>query len=456
MTPETTRAPSALLGLIAALLLVAAPVKAQTTLRGDLPRGAELGFRTASEDGRLLVRDVAPGSPAARAGLAEGDAITAVADRGFERPYVGRDLLRRLDGDVEAVLTVQRGGVAREIRFTPPPRPLEEVEGLEIVYDHLETPDGARLRTLATRPAGTNGPLPAVFFVQWVSCDTVELGGSAVSQVMQGLAERSGMVFLRVERSASGDSEGPGCHELDYDTELAHYRFALDTLVGHPWVDRHRVVVWGESLGSTFAPQLAVGREVAGVVMVGGGAQTYIERMIQFDRIGFERGGLDPREIQERMLQHIRFHVLYLLDGEDPDAIARRHPELAGVWDRIRGTGDGVHYGRPYAYHRQAAGKDLLEAWLEVEAPVLVLYGEYDQFEYAHGHELVARMVNRLRPGSARYVGLPRTGHSFRAYPSAEDAAAWSLGQPVPELVLQPILEWLRDEVGIESVRLQP
>jgi hypothetical protein len=42
----------------------------------------------------------------------------------------------------------------------------------------------------------------------------------------------------------------------------------------------------------------------------------------------------------------------------------------------MRGTGDGVHHGRPYAYHRQLARRDLLGAWADLAAPVLVLHAE--------------------------------------------------------------------------------
>ena len=91
--------------------------------------------------------------------------------------------------------------------------------------------------------------------------------------------------MVRVDRAGSGDSEGPACHELDYDTELAHYRSALDaTLARHDWLYRDRVVVYGSSLGATLAPLVSQGRKVAGVMVQGGGAVTYLERLIAFDK----------------------------------------------------------------------------------------------------------------------------------------------------------------------------
>ena len=446
------------IGLLLLALAGAGPARPQPPsaprVEGDLARAALLGFRVAEVDGGLVVRRLDPASPAALAGLRDGDRIEAVLGRPVDAPHIGEDLLRRLDGGVPAELRVSRAGGAATVRFTPAPQPLETLAGVEQLYGVLATRDGARLRTLLTRPAGATSPLPAVFVTQWVSCDSIEVHDqSGTSTLLRALAERSGMATIRVERSTGGDSEGPGCHELDYDTEVAHYRHALAELSRHPWVDPARVVVLGLSLGSTTAPLVAEGFPVAGVAVTGAGAATYYERMLAFDRLAFERQG-DPRELHARLLAHARFHQAYLLDGEDPRAIAERRPELAGVWGAMRGTGDGTHYGRPYDWHRQAARRDFLSAWAALRAPVLVLYAEYDQFEPAAGHRLIVETRNRLQPGSAQYVELPRMGHDFAVYPTPEDAMRWERGAPAAELVVEPILAWLRAR-GLASAPIE-
>lgn len=440
---------------LALALVTPLPGAAQPRVEGDLPRAAALGFRTSERDGALVVSRLEASSPAALAGLRDGDRLEIIQADPVAAPHLGEDLLRRLDGDTPVELQVSRDGSTPTIRFTPPPHPLESLANVEEIYGVLATSDGARLRTLLTRPADATAPLPAVFVTQWVSCDTIEVHDqSGTSVLLRALAERSGMATIRVERAASGDSEGPGCHELDYDTEVAHYRHALRELGRHPWIDPERIVVLGLSLGSTVAPLVAEGHPVAGVVVTGAGATTYFERMLAFDRLAFERLG-DPREVQERVLAHARFHQAYLLEGEDPRAIAERQPDLAGVWAAIRGSGDGVHYGRPYDWHRQAARRDFLAAWATLRAPVLVLYAEYDQFEPAAGHRLVVDTRNRLQPGSAQYVELPRMGHDFAVYPTPEDAMRWERGVPAPELVVEPILTWLRAR-GLATPSVHP
>jgi pimeloyl-ACP methyl ester carboxylesterase len=325
-------------------------------------------------------------------------------------------------------------------------RALQAPAGLETEYGQVRTSDGLRLRTILTRPAGTRSRLPSIFLTQWVSCGSLDFAADRPG-LLRDLAQQSGIVLIRVERSGTGDSEGPPCSALDYDTELRHYREAFDQIARHRWVDPDRILLFGSSLGATTAPLLAEGRKVAGIAVQGGGALTYLERMIQFDRIFLERSGkYGPEQIHEEMLRRIQFHTLYLLGRKAPEQIGRERPDLAGVWQNIRGAAEAPpHYGRPYAWHWQAASQDFLEAWSRVQSPVLVIYGEYDQFETRHGHELIVRTLNRLRPGSARFVEVPRADHDLELYASPEDAYLYRGAEVRRELLLQPLLSWARE-----------
>ena len=438
--------------------IFSAAVNATSTISGDLPRQADLGFRVSTDAGRLDVASVVEGSPAARAGLAASDEIVAINAVGFAKPYHGEAALERLDGGRPLSLTLRRGAATRSVKFTPPPRPLEDLPGVDSFYDVVNLPGEVRLRTIVTRPTGRAGRLPVIMFTQWVSCGTLEFTRGGLSrEILKVLAQRSGAALVRVERAGTGDSEGPACHELDYDTEVAHYRQALDaTLARYDWLDRDRLVVYGSSLGATVAPLVAQGRPLRGVIVQGGGAVTYLERMINFDRQQLERTGVPAAEIQARMLRQIPFHVEYLLRGRDPDEIAKDSADMATARAAIRGLGDGEHYGRPYDWHRQAAKRNFLQAWTAIDAPVLVIYGEFDQFEGRHGHELIADAVNRAHPGRATFLEIPRMDHEGDIYDNVDDAYVWEhkiSGPPVDAAQLQtgPMLRWLRDVAGFAA-----
>lgn len=326
---------------------------------------------------------------------------------------------------------------------------LEALPGLETEFGAVTTSENVRLRTILTRPTGARTRLPAIFLTQAVSCGSLELPADRTTMLGE-LARRSGMVLIRVERAGTGDSEGPACSALDYDTEVRHYREAFDRLGRHAWVDRDRMFLYGSSLGSTTAPLVAQGKKVAGIAVQGGGALTYLERMIIFDRLYLERSGkYAPEAIHDEMIRRIAFHQEYLLGRKTPEQVVAARPELKGVWESIRGGAEAPpHYGRPYAWHWQAADKNFLAAWAKVEAPVLVAYAAYDQFEPRASHKVIVDTVNRLRPGTARLVPLQGMDHSLVRYPDEFAAYADQGGESGREELLVPLLAWLKENAA--------
>ena len=326
-------------------------------------------------------------------------------------------------------------------------KPLEQLPGVDSHYGVLVTADGLRLRTITTRPSGTSGRLPGIYFVQWLSCDGTEQDPQATdgwSGMLQGVIRRSGMVFRRTEKAGTGDSEGD-CSRLDYDTDLAHHRQSFAAFLNSPGVDPQKVFVFGASMGANMAPLVAEGHDVAGIIVWGGGARTWFERMLGFDRRAMELGDMAPGAMHEAMKRHAAFHTEYLVRQRGPEAVAESHPELAGVWGNIIGTGGDSHYGRPLAFHHQAQAQNWPAAWDRIRSPVLVLYGEYDWFEDVAGHALVADIVNRNAPGSARLVVFDGMDHHFSVFPDARSAFRDEGGEPRPEPVVREILGFLQE-----------
>ena len=329
-------------------------------------------------------------------------------------------------------------------------RPLEQIPGVQSHYGMAATPDGAKLRTIITTPDGASEALHPILFTQWVSCGSIEYREGGSRGILGKLAQGSGLALVRVERSSDGDSQGPACDELDYDTEVAHYIHAFEQLLRDPRIDASKVYLYGSSLGSTTAPLVAKalqdkGYDIAGVAVQGGGAETYLERMITFDRLYLERRPEEvaPQDIHDEMNRRIKFHYEYLINDRRPDDIAADDEDMALARAGIRGMEDGAHYGRPYAWHQQAAKKNFLAAWAELDAPVLVIYNEFDQFEGQYGHQVIADMVNRLRPGTATFVVQENVGHSNSRFATVEDAYVWRDGEPAWEQTADAILGWL-------------
>jgi dienelactone hydrolase len=324
----------------------------------------------------------------------------------------------------------------------------EPLAGIETQFGELKTGDGYRLRTIITRPAGTTRRLPAVYFVAWLSCDSVELGKNVDGwgQMMRAIVQETGMVVVRVDKAGVGDSEGGPCSSLDYETELKHYRAGLTALYAHPWVDRDRVMVYGASMGANLAPLVAAGHKVRALAVWGGGAQSWFERQLGFERRALELGGKSGDVVDTRMRLLSRFYAAYLLDGIAPADIARRDAALGAAWSNVTGSEGATQFGRPVAFHQQAQRQAWAKAWAAIDAPVLALFGEYDWYESADGVRLIARVVNARRPGAAQARIVRGLDHHFMRYASAEDAFGDRGGQVGAAAVTSVLVPWLKQQ----------
>lgn len=335
-------------------------------------------------------------------------------------------------------------------------RPLESIDGVTSHYGMVETSDGAKLRTIIAAPENADGPLHPILFTQWVSCGSIEYReGSPSRELLAALARETGMALVRVERSPDGDSVGPACNELDYDTEVAHYIEAFDTLLQGDRVDASKVYLYGSSLGSTTAPLVAKalqdnGYDIAGIAVQGGGAETYLERMITFDRIYLERrpDDVNPADIHDEMVNRIRFQYEYLINDRHPDEIAGDSDAMASVRADTRGLGEDNQYGRPFAWHQQAAKQNFLAAWAAIDAPVLVIFNAFDQFEAQYGADVIVNAVNQLRPGSATLVVRDNIGHSDDRFETILDAYADEGGETTWREKADLLVEWYRAQAA--------
>ena len=330
-------------------------------------------------------------------------------------------------------------------------RPFESHPGLETIPGTLRVKDGTRLRTIVTRPSGSRQRLPGLLFVQWLSCDSIELPESADdgwSRMLKRVARESGLVFMRTEKRGVGDSEGT-CSTLDYLTELSDHRDALAHLARSEFVDPRRVVVFGASMGGNFAPLVAADQRVAGVITWGGGARTWFERMLAFERNRRELTDAPTEQINREMKEVAAFLDEYLIAGKSPRQIAAENPALGEAWSkRILGTEGDLHYGRPVAFHQQAQQQDWAAAWARVDAPALTLFGEYDWYEDAAGSQLAARIAARKHGARTRFKLIPKTDHHFVRYERVEDAVKSAGGKVSEGPAVEEILGWLKSTLS--------
>jgi pimeloyl-ACP methyl ester carboxylesterase len=430
--------------------LLASAVAAEGVSDGSLPRSASQPFATerASEAEPLLrVKDLQPSSAAAAAGLRAGDVILAIDGETYDSPARGRRLLEQGRGGRPIALEVRRDGSNLRVRYVAPAAALEDIGGVTSRYGSIAIDDGLKLRTIVTRPLGASGRLPVIYFVQWLSCDSIEYPLNPEDHgwqtMLQLLASNSGVMLARTDKAGAGDSGGD-CAELDYDTELTHHRAALAQLRADRDVDPERIVLFGASMGGNMAALLAAETKPAGLVIWGTAIKSWFEHLVEFNRRHLELSGRNPAEIAGVVSRQVAFLTEFLIHGKSPAEIAAADPALGAVWKEIRGSAGTRLYGRPYRFHQQAQAHDWVGAIATFGGPTLVLYGEFDWYEELDDHQLIARLIGRSRPGAARLIVVPNMDHHFSIYPSLEAAYRREGGLVAPQQPVLEIVHWVR------------
>ena len=85
-------------------------------------------------------------------------------------------------------------------------RPREHFQNATAVYDWVRDSQGTKLRTIATGPNNRAAKVPVIFFVGWLSCDSVEYTRGetdAFGAIFWRLIEMSGYATLRMDASKS-------------------------------------------------------------------------------------------------------------------------------------------------------------------------------------------------------------------------------------------------------------
>jgi len=276
----------------------------------------------------------------------------------------------------------------------------EHFQRVEVIYGRV----GRGLRTFVTKPREARGRVPVIFFVGWLSCDSMEYPGGdtdGFGAFMRRLIDQPGFATLRMDKPGVGESEGD-CARADLDAELAGWRAAFDSLSTYDFVDTSKIFVVGISNGGGFSPLAVRGKPVLGYVAVGSWGRTWYEHMLEQERGNLERAKKSPAEVNSGVKALASFYDLYLVQGLTPGAVLARHPEWKQYWSD---ASDG-QYGRPAAFYQQLQALNLGAVWQDISAPVLSVRGGDDVIMTRADAETLARIAR-----NGRYVEVPGMTH---------------------------------------------
>ncbi len=259
-----------------------------------------------------------------------------------------------------AALTALTSFLAAQTLRPEPKR--EHFHNAEVLYGWAHDSQGERLRTFITRPNNATGKVPAIFFVGWLSCDTMEYPDAETHDgfgiLLRRLIEQSGYATVRMDKPGVGESQGD-CSKTDFTAELSGYQSAFDEMVKYDFIDPAKIFVVGLSNGGGTAPLVPRQHPVRGYIAASSWGRTWYEHMLEMERRRLTEQGKSPAEINSAVKAFVEFYTLYLIKGMTPGQVIAQHPEWKSLW---YDAPDG-QYGRPAAFYQQLQALNLGEAW---------------------------------------------------------------------------------------------
>ncbi|MEZ4944405.1 MAG: PDZ domain-containing protein [Cyclobacteriaceae bacterium] len=428
------------------LLLFFTGLDAQTN---TLKRRAQLdfGIRKLPDTNGAKITRVSESSSAYKAGLRKDDIVLTINSRSISDGNELYTITQSFRGGEPITLKIIR---ARQkdpivISFTPPSAPFESYASLDLEAVALTNSTGDALRAFITKPKKSKGKLPAILFVSWLSCSSVETPDrdDSWTKMLREVAEKSGFLMMRVEKPGVGDSNGPACTDCDLLTELDSYQAAWRHLKQRPDVDTTKIIVFGASLGGTLTSIVGKNEPVKAYVSAVSVYKTWLEHMIELERRRLFYSGKSQSEINQLMPGFIEFHTEYMIYKKTPQQIALEKPHLASLW-----YDDPEHqYGRPAQFYMQVQDFNFMNTWSETKAPVLVVAGEYDWIMTLEDSQLLTTMINQKTPGRATLQIAKGMDHHWSVYPSPQDAFDETNGVYAQKTVTE-MIQWMKDVVS--------
>jgi pimeloyl-ACP methyl ester carboxylesterase len=291
-------------------------------------------------------------------------------------------------------------------------RPREHFQNADVVYDWVTNSRKDKLRTFISHPRNARFKVPVLFFVGWLSCDSVESPQGETdgfSALLLRLIDQPDYATVRTEKPGVGESQGTPCDKADFQGELEGYQAAFESMSKYEFLDPDRAIVIGLSNGGGFAPLVAKRHAVRGFVAAGSWGRTWYEHMLENERVRLTTEGKSAAELNDAMKAFAEFYDLYLIQGETPGQILSQHAQWRNLWY----DAPGGQYGRPAAFYQQLQALNLGEVWQNVVAPVLVIRGSKDTVMSRADSSAIAETVNRVHPGKARYLEMEGMTHGF-------------------------------------------
>ena len=413
----------------------------------ELPRRASWEASFAAHPGvGIRIKTLENDTPLAIAGAKVDDLVIAVNGVVMSHGYHWDDATGNLVADIPLTLKIRRANQTFVIKPVFNPQKRESYTHLQVEYGQVENDFGILQRTILTYPnayqKGQGKSAPAIFMLQGLSCSSIEvLTGrrSNYKKLLSEIVQNSDMFVMRVEKPGMGDSQGL-CSQTDFSQELNGYERALETLLADPRVDRSRVIVYGNSMGSAIAPYLVNKYSLNGLISDGAFFRTWFEHMLEIERRIKQMQGLTESQITEQ-IKHAYLPLYYgmLVEKRSYADIIQSTPLLA----TYNYHSDHHMYGRPMSYYHQVQDFDFAGQWQQVKVPTRIRHGKNDWIMSESDNHMIVDSMKRAGNNDVELYLYPRLDHWSTLHQTAKDSFEGKPGEWEPKIATQ-IVDWAK------------
>jgi pimeloyl-ACP methyl ester carboxylesterase len=295
-------------------------------------------------------------------------------------------------------------------------------EEIKVSYGEFKF-ENTLIRTITKTPLKLKSK-GVVYFIQGISCYSVDnLNPQDPTKLAIDAFVKLGYTVFTAEKLGMGDSYYHcACNEIGFKKELEVFTEGYKHLINR--FPNQKIILFGHSLGGITAPLIAQKFKTNAVIVYGTGLKPWSDYLLDAYLVQSRYYQTDLAN-QRDTLEKVKFTLYKLFYETKTKDFAITDPLAKLASQAILNYNPQSGYfaaERTLQFHQEINEHNLAKAWKNTNTKVLAIYGESDiAANNKYDTEEIARYINELRPGTAQFMFVPKTNHTFQKIGTMQD-----------------------------------
>lgn len=370
-----------------------------------------------------VVRLIVPGSNAEILKILPNDIITKINNEDIKSATELIQYAQKLKQGEYVEITITRKNKPLKLRGELVGKPYEiGNDEIKVSYGEFKF-ENTLIRTITKTPLKLKSK-GVIYFIQGISCYSVDNLNSLdpTKQAIDAFVKLGYSVFT-AEKLGMGDSYYHcSCNEIGFNKELEvfmeGYKHAINQF------PNQKLILFGHSLGGITAPLIAEKFKTNAVIVYGTGLKPWSDYLLDAYLVQSRYYQSDLANLRDT-LEKVKFTFYKLFYEAKTKDFAVTDPLAKQASLAILNYNSKSGYfaaERTLQFHQEINQHNLAKAWKNSNTKVLAIYGESDiAANNKFDTEEIARYINELRPGTAEFMFVPKTNHTFQKIGTMQD-----------------------------------